>query len=123
VAPHLKLSVPFLRVRDVRAAEAFYCGVLGFVRNWEHQFDTGAPRVVSISRGGLTLFLTEDPECSSGALVYCYLDGIDEFVHEIIASGGVPDWGPRDQPWGMRECQVSDPDGNQLRFGQRAGIV
>jgi catechol 2,3-dioxygenase-like lactoylglutathione lyase family enzyme len=116
---HLKLSVPFLRVRDVRTAEAFYCGLLGFTRNWEHQLRPGFPRVVSVSRDGITLFLTEHPECASGGLVYCYVEGLNDLAAEIVASGGTLDWGPRDQPWGMRECQVTDPDGNQVRFGQR----
>jgi len=116
---HLRLSVPILRVRSVRESEAFYCGLLGFTRNWEHQHEPGRPRVVSLSRGEATLFLTEHDECTAGALVYCYVDGVDALAAEIRTAGGTLDWGPRDQPWGMRECQVRDCDGNRLRFGQR----
>lgn len=109
--------VPFLRVADARRSVGLYCERLGFRKNWEHQLASGYPLVVSLSRGAATVFLTEHPECTAGALVYFYVADVDDLAGELGATGITVEWGPIDQPWGLREIQVQDLDGNRLRFG------
>jgi catechol 2,3-dioxygenase-like lactoylglutathione lyase family enzyme len=111
-------SVPVLQISNAERSCEFYCGKLGFRKNWEHQFEPGFPWFVSLSRGPITLFLTEHPESAAGALVYLYVDDVDALAQEFRAHGGVIVYGPTSQPWGMREIQLHDPDGNRLRFGQ-----
>jgi len=36
---------------------------------------------------------------------------------EISRKGAIIKQPPADMPWGMREMQVADPDGNVIRFG------
>ncbi len=117
---HEKLShcVPTLQVKDAAKSCSFYCDVLGFKKNWEHRFGPGFPLFVSISRGPVTLFLTEHPESAFGALVYFYTQNIDSLSSEFASKGAVLDFGPTDQPWGVREVHLRDIDGNKLRFGQ-----
>jgi catechol 2,3-dioxygenase-like lactoylglutathione lyase family enzyme len=110
--------VPVLQVKDAKKSEEFYCRALGFNKNWEHQFGPDFPLFISISRGPVTLFLTEHPESSFGALVYFYVKEVDTLSKEFKANGAVLDLGPVDQPWGVREIHLRDPDGNKLRFGQ-----
>jgi catechol 2,3-dioxygenase-like lactoylglutathione lyase family enzyme len=95
----------------------FYGDLLGFVVDWSHQFEPGLPRFVSISRDGITLFLTEHPETSFETLVYLFVDDVDRLAEEIQQRGGRLDLGPVDQSWEMREFHLDDPDGNRLRFG------
>jgi len=115
---NLSSCVPTLRVDDAAKSCAFYCEVLGFKKNWEHRFGPGYPLFVSVSRGTTTLFLTEHPECSSGALVYFYVKEVNSLTTELKKKGAVLELGPVDQPWGVREIHLRDPDGNKLRFGQ-----
>jgi catechol 2,3-dioxygenase-like lactoylglutathione lyase family enzyme len=110
--------VPVLQVADARKSCDFYCKVLGFKKNWEHQFGPGFPLFVSVSRGPTTVFLTEHPESSLGALVYFYVNEVDSLSREFQTNGAVLDLGPIDQPWGVREIHLRDPDGNRLRFGE-----
>lgn len=115
---NISSCVPTLRVNDAVKSCTFYCDVLGFKKNWEHRFGPDYPLFVSVSRGPTTLFLTEHPECSSGALVYFYVKEVNSFSAELIQNGAVFELGPVDQPWGVREVHLQDPDGNKLRFGQ-----
>lgn len=115
---NLLSSVPVLQVSSATRSCEFYCGQLGFRKNWEHQFEPGLPWFVSLSRGAVTLFLTEHPESAAGALVYLHADDVDALAQELQAGGVVIEQGPISQPWGMREMQLKDPDGNRLRFGQ-----
>jgi catechol 2,3-dioxygenase-like lactoylglutathione lyase family enzyme len=115
---HAARCVPFLQVADARRSLDFYCGRLGFKKNWEHQLASGFPLVACISLGGATLFLTEHPESAAGTLVYFYVPDVDQFMVRVRAALLEIEWGPSDQPWGMREVQLRDPDGNKLRFGE-----
>jgi hypothetical protein len=46
--------VPVLRVADATRAVAWYAR-LGFVKEWEHQFEPGFPCFVSVARGDVRL--------------------------------------------------------------------
>lgn len=111
-------GIPILRISSAERSCEFYCGKLGFRKNWEHRFEPGLPWFVSISRGSVTLFLTEPPESAAGALVYLYVADVDALCREFQSRGVVLEQEPVDQPWGLREMQLRDPDGNRLRFGQ-----
>jgi len=108
--------IPILRVADAVRSRGFYLGVLEFEEEWEDQFDLWMPRVVALRRGDARLFLTEHDACPPGALVYVVVDDVDRLHARIAAAGLAARWGPGDQPWGMRELEVRDPDGNTLRF-------
>jgi uncharacterized glyoxalase superfamily protein PhnB len=109
--------VPFLQVTDASVSSSFYCEVLGFQKEWEYQPDADAPAFVSVRRENIRLFLTEHPESSVGALLYCYVEDVDRFCQEIAERGAVLEWEPVDTDWNTRELQLRDPDGNKLRFG------
>jgi catechol 2,3-dioxygenase-like lactoylglutathione lyase family enzyme len=111
--------VPTLRVKDARRSLALYRDQLGFAVDWEHQFEPGFPLFVSVSRDGVTLFLTEHPECAFGGLVYLRVEDVDALAAEFIGRGVALREPPADQPWRMREMSLRDPDDNELRFGQQ----
>jgi catechol 2,3-dioxygenase-like lactoylglutathione lyase family enzyme len=52
---------------------------------------------------------------------YFYLRGVDGF-RAMVEQQGIRLLGvPEDKPYGVRECAISDPDGNLLRFGEPLG--
>nr|WP_300309193.1 VOC family protein [Halomonas sp.] len=118
MTPNMLSTIPVLQIENAARSCDFYCGMLGFEKNWEHQFEPGMPWFVSVSRGEVTLFLTEHPESAAGALVYLMVADIDALARELQVNKVVLEQEPVTQPWGMREMQLKDADGNRLRFGQ-----
>ena len=109
-------AVPVLRISAGSASLRFY-GQLGFEVEWEHRFTDDLPLFVSIRRGMWHIFLSEhDGDAPPNGLVYLYADGIDA-LHRAWRSAGVAAEPPQNRPWGTRELQVVDPDGNRLRVG------
>lgn len=116
-AKHAQITA--FRVTDMGDALAFYEGVLGFSKDWMWQHEENFPYFASVSRNQHTLYLTEHPECETGGLVYLYLetpDDVNAYHDVIIKNGGKADFGPVDQPWKLRELQITDPFGNKIRF-------
>ncbi len=109
-------AVPVLRSGEGAASLAFYRR-LGFEVEWEHRFEPGLPLFASIRRGGWHVFLSEHTgDAPRSGLTYFVAEDVDALYAEWL-SAGVETGRPQDQPWGMRELQLSDPDGNTLRFG------
>jgi len=104
-------AIPVLRVADAEVAAQWY-EVLGYVKEWEHQFEPGLPWFLSIVRaGGARLFLSEHRgDATPDTLVHLVIDDLDD----VAAAVGEP---LRTQPWG-RELHLTDRDGNRLRIGE-----
>lgn len=109
--------IPQLRITQAERSLAFYVGQLGFVADWEHQFEPGFPLFFQITREGQTIFLTEHTgDCEVGGAVYFVVPDVDAVAASFRARGVQIEQGPADTPWGTREMLVRDPDGNRLRF-------
>ena len=102
------------QVVSVEKALAFYCDVLGF----EQDFRFGD--YAGIHRGECCLHLcghsTWKRPCGGG-MVTVFCDEVDRFHAEIAGLGAKIELPPTDEPYGMRDCVVRDPDGNLLTFG------
>jgi uncharacterized glyoxalase superfamily protein PhnB len=46
-----------------------------------------------------------------------FCDEVDDYCQEIKKNGAVIKVEPADQPYGMRDFIVLDPDGNHMTFG------
>jgi uncharacterized glyoxalase superfamily protein PhnB len=116
-------TTPVLRMFSVEKAKAFYLDFLGFTLDWEHRFEDGMPLYIQVSRGDLTLHLSEHHgDGSPGAVVFVAMTGIDDFHREITAKGYAylrP--GIEDCEWNAREMTVTDPFGNRIRFTEYKG--
>jgi catechol 2,3-dioxygenase-like lactoylglutathione lyase family enzyme len=113
--------VPILRIFDVERAREFYVGFLGFTLDWEHHFDAASPAYLQVSRGGLTLHLSEHHgDCCPGAKVFVWMTGIDEFHREITARGyKYMRPGIETTFYDARCVEVIDPFGNRIAFNER----
>ena len=109
--------VPTLRIHDTAAAKKFYVEGLGFRVDFEWRHEPGFPVFMQVSRDGMRLYLSEHAlDCDGHGLVYLYVPNVDAWQAELIGRGVLADAPPRDQPWGTRELQIEDPDGNRLRI-------
>jgi uncharacterized glyoxalase superfamily protein PhnB len=109
---------PVLRVKDGRASERFYCELLGFTKDWEHRFTDDSPLMLSVSSGAYTIHLSEHPGtgCDNCDL-YLNVDEIDSFYNQQLGAGLAFEKAPTDEPWGMRELTLRDPDNHRITLG------
>lgn len=104
--------VPLLHVKDAARAVVWY-GRLGFVKEWEHQFEPGFPLFVSVVRGRVRLYLSEHKgDARRDTLIHLYVNNIDA----VSAEFGIP---VDEEGLAGRECDLVDPDGNRLRVATR----
>jgi catechol 2,3-dioxygenase-like lactoylglutathione lyase family enzyme len=117
----LRLAIPLLHVSKVAAAEDFYCGRLGFQREFAHRGDQARPDpcYMGVSRDGIWLHLSSfSGDGVAGGVVNLLVNDVDALHAEFVAKGVPIAVEPVDQTWGTREMYVKDADGNCLRFQQ-----
>lgn len=119
---HVTRVFPILLARDLDEAIDYYCDRLGFEVAWTW----GDP----ISRAGVALDEVEiqlvgpGPNHPSGpAVVYCHMNGVDEYYESFRDRGADICMELGDRPWGMRDFRVSDPSGNQIGFASALWLL
>lgn len=112
--------IPVLHIFDYELAKRFYVNWLGFKIDWEHTFEPGMPRYISISQGGVVLHLTEHyGDCCPGATCRIRVDDLEEY-HRELQSRPNSNMHPCVElaSWNSLEMEVIDPFGNRIRFNQ-----
>ena len=103
--------VPVLRVKDGMETAEWYAR-LGFIVEGEHRFGPGMPLFLFLRRGNDALYLSEHQgDARPGTLLYLWVHDVDAIAAEFKAE-------IHDHQW-AREVQLTDPDGNRLRVGER----
>jgi uncharacterized glyoxalase superfamily protein PhnB len=122
----LKMSSasPGFTVNDLEKSLAWYRDVLGFVveERWEQE---GKLMGVSLQAGSVGFMIGQDDwkkgrnrKKGEGFRLYCTTtQDVDVLADRIVAQGGKLDQVPRDQPWGMRDFALTDPDGFKITIG------
>lgn len=114
---------PFLAVADIAASIAFYTEVLGFTC----YVNEDGYAYLERERAGIRLLAPDGtgPDVRGKTLVYVDVHNLDEIWGEIetkLEALSRDRWSaPKDQPYGIRELMVRDPDGNTLIFAQGIG--
>ena len=109
----LQKIMPELPCDDVDAAVTHYRDVLGFKVNYA-QHDIG---VMDRDQVRLILIARTGRHRGIGSC-YIYVHDADVLHAELTASGARVMGAPVSRPWGLREFQVEDLEGNQITFGQ-----
>ena len=119
----IRASAPVLLVRDVIAAHGYFAGKLGFQspRMW------GDPPTFCIcQRDGVEVMLSQvgagdsfrpNGDYDGRMDAYFWVEDADALHDEFKGNGADIVCAPEDQPYGMREFWVRDPDGHVLIFG------
>ena len=111
--------VPIIKVRDITSAVKFYSAQLGFEVLSVFSRDAPNPGYATVALGAHHVHLSSFPGdgVDGAARVYFHVSDINRLRSELQLAGlrEVPE--PMDQDWGQHEIYITDPDGNQLRFG------
>lgn len=106
---------PILYVRDFQEAMNYYTQKLLFERLW----DWGDPPTFGAVRlGKAEIFFCLSGQGHPGTWLFIFVDDVDDYYNRIKTLGAKIAHGPVDEPWGMREIHVQDPNQHMLRFGQ-----
>ena len=111
--------MPGFAVSDLERSIAWYRDRLGF----EVTFTNGDPPVFALlARDGIEISLTSaDPGRVGKGAIYLKLTGIDALYDRLVEAGVEMIHPLKDEPYQMRECLFSDPDGNAINLGQPIG--
>jgi uncharacterized glyoxalase superfamily protein PhnB len=115
------MAIPLVHVSNMTAAEEFYCGRLGFRREFAHRGNEVMPDpcYMGITRDGVWMHISSfSGDGVSGGVVNLLVDNVDALHAEFVAKGVRITVEPVDQTWGTREMYVKDADGNCIRFQQ-----
>jgi len=122
--PLIEDAVSIVPVRDVEKSVAFYRDTLGFEARFISP-DKGFGTVVH-GDAAIHLLKTDDADSLEATAnhisIYLWVKGVDALFTQLkpkldkLGEGRVR--APFDQPYGMREFHVKDPDGCLLFFGE-----
>jgi len=105
---------PILHVRDFKEAMDYYTNKLLFDRLW----DWGDPPSFGAVRlGKVEIFFCLGGQGHPGTWLMIFVDDVDDYFQRIRALGAEVIHGPIDEPWGVREIHVRDPNQHVIRFG------
>ena len=117
----IEQAAPVLLSSDLARTAAWYREALG----WECALFGDPPNFSIASRVGQRVMYvrTATPVVPNWHVVgstwnvYIRVDDVDAWHAELVGRGVELDYGLGDQPWGMREFGVQDPDGHDIAFG------
>ncbi len=124
----LMSSSPSFTVNDLQESLAWYRDVLGFgvEETWDQE---GKVVGVSLKAGDVSFMIGQDDwkkgrdrKKGEGFRMFCMTKkNIDALAQGIKARGGTLDHGPMDQPWGVRDISLKDPDGFKITIAAEKG--
>lgn len=122
--PIIEDAVAIIPVRDVELSAAFYTATLGF--ELRSISDDKAFAILTHGDAALHLLHSDDEASLQAAAshisVYLWVKGLDALYAQLQPKLEKLDAArvraPFDQPYGMREFHVKDPDGCLLLFGE-----
>lgn len=114
----LRAVMPMITASDLQASLAWYRDVLGFTLAEEYK-NEGQVVGVQLMAGAVQLLLTQDDFAKGrdrkkgvGLRLFCTTaQDVDQLAAGIKERGGQLAQEPKDQPWGIRDFSVVDPDG------------
>jgi catechol 2,3-dioxygenase-like lactoylglutathione lyase family enzyme len=105
---------PILWVGKLDDSIRYYRERLGFRFDWT---DGDPPDFASVTRGDTQIFMCQRCQGHAGSWIWMSTPDVDALYDDFVARGAIIRARPENKPWGMREMQVADPDGNVLRIG------
>jgi uncharacterized glyoxalase superfamily protein PhnB len=118
----LRGAAPVFVVNDVLRSVEHYREVLGF----HTEFLYGEPTFYAgVERGNVLIHLQsarESRKQPGQAAMNVFVSDVDALYEELKARGARLMNAPKDYPYGMRDFNVLDPDGNEICFGKEIGV-
>lgn len=124
--PSFKQVIPLLVYRDIQAAHDFLVEVFGFESCSVDRDQEGNARHGEVRVGGTTIWLhreTADARMASadkvdmaGSGVAVMVSDVDAHCARVREAGARIEYGPVDQPYGLREFEAVDLEGHRWWF-------
>lgn len=113
-------SMPVLSVKDVESSAAFFTNQLGFSLAGFWKDDTDKPRFAIVIMDNITVGLQRSMANTSDGhwAAYFYVADIEALAVHVAGRGVKIRREMTDQPYGCRDMEIEDLDGNILCFGQ-----
>lgn len=106
---------PTLRADDIKALAEWYRDAMGF----DVLFLWGEPASdATVRRGGIEFGIALREAAFGPISAYAHVQGIDGLYEEWQARKVTTSRTPTNQPYGMRDFDVTDPAGNRICFGE-----
>ena len=113
--------IPILRIFDIVKAKEFYIDWLEFTIDWEHTFNENAPMYMQISKGNITLHLSEhygDGTPGSGIFIWC--SGLEAYQQKLLNKNYKYFRPGLENTFYNSLCMnVIDPFGNKISFNEK----
>jgi catechol 2,3-dioxygenase-like lactoylglutathione lyase family enzyme len=112
--------IPVLRIFDLAKAKEFYLDWLGFTLDWEHEFESGMPKYLQVTRGDLRLHLSEHHgEGTPGTKLFIEYQNL-QALHVELTAKPYQYYRPGLERafWNAWTMEVQDPFGNKLLFSE-----
>jgi catechol 2,3-dioxygenase-like lactoylglutathione lyase family enzyme len=110
----VKRIVANINARDVSLAKAFYADILGLDvlmdLGWIATYGSGEQTTVQISVASEGGSGTPTPDLS------IEVDDLDAALRRVTRAGVAIEYGPVDEPWGVRRFYVRDPFGKLVNI-------
>ena len=122
----LRSASPSFTVNNLEKSLAWYRDVLGFGVEELWKNDDGKVMGVSLKAGDVSFMIGQDDfkkgrdrKKGEGFRIYCETQkNVDDLAKQIEAKGGRLDQRPTDQPWGVRDISLTDPDGFKITIAR-----
>jgi uncharacterized glyoxalase superfamily protein PhnB len=122
----LRSASPSFTVNDLDRSVSWYRDVLGFGVEETWKSDDGKVVGVSLKAGDVSFMIGQDDwkkgrdrKKGEGFRIYCETKkNVDDLAKQIETKGGRLDSGPTDQPWGVRDISLTDPDGFKITIAK-----
>ena len=122
----LRSASPSFTVNDLEKSLGWYRDVLGFAVEETWKNDDGRIMGISLKAGDVSFMIGQDDwqkgrdrRKGEGFRIFCETKkSVDDLAKRIESKGGRLDQGPTDQPWGMRDISLTDPDGFKITIAR-----
>ncbi|QDU11046.1 glyoxalase superfamily protein [Gimesia aquarii] len=110
-------AAPCLLVRDILRSLEFYKCVLGCEPGY---LEADPPVYATLHRDDVTIHLALDRDGDKAGSNRCcvFVTNVDALYEACIAASAKITRKIEDSPYGLRDFNLSDPDGNEILFGE-----
>lgn len=112
---------PYVLYRDPLAAARWLCEVLGFRQAIRFTVPDGGPvGHIELERGGavIILGLAGSRFGNTSSITLVFVDDVAAACTRATTAGGALLENPQEQPWGLRQAVVADPEGQRWELSQ-----
>jgi catechol 2,3-dioxygenase-like lactoylglutathione lyase family enzyme len=119
----LEVVAPVFPVTDIKRSTTYFTEKLQFTVGFEWADSADEPLSYAILQQDNTELHLTLAKAPNSVVAYFFVNNVQRYYQEVKAKGADITHELGDQPWEMREFEVSDPDGNRIIFGEHLSRI